>query len=225
VAASFTRSCGEVILPGFKLSRSSVASRSVTPRHATSLSIGGKAVARAQPPRARSIPSSARLTTCWIAESQPQAALVILLDVPQRKTDEAVAEAVPLTAARTSAASGGGPGANDPLVGELRRAGLLPLLVLHLLASGPSYGNALIEGISISTGGLISVNPNTMYPLLRALEESEFVTGEWEHPERRSRRFYAITEQGELERQRLAAEIKPRLEEVASALELLRRVL
>ena len=202
-----------------------MASPSVTSKLATSLSIGRKVVARAQPPRAPSILSSARSTTCWIAEPRPQAALVILLGVPQRKTDEAVAEAVPLTAGRASAASGGGPGANDPLVGELRRAGLLPLLVLHLLASGPSYGNALIEGISISTGGLISVNPNTMYPLLRALEESEFVTGEWEHPERRSRRFYAITEQGKLERQRLAAEIKPRLEEVASALELLRRVL
>jgi len=145
--------------------------------------------------------------------------------VPRRQTDEAVAEAVPLSATGSAAAASGGPGTSDPLVGELRRAGLLPLLVLHLLAGGPSYGNALIEGISISTGGLISVNPNTMYPLLRSLEESEFVTGEWEHPERRSRRFYAITEQGELERQRLAAEIKPRLEEVASALELLRRVL
>jgi len=145
--------------------------------------------------------------------------------VSQRKTDEAVAEAVPLTSARAPAATGGGPGGSDPLVGELRRAGLLPLLVLHLLSGGPSYGNALIEGISISTGGLISVNPNTMYPLLRSLEENAFVTGEWEHPQRRSRRFYAITEQGEIERQRLAAEIKPRLEEVASALELLRRVL
>jgi len=145
--------------------------------------------------------------------------------VSRRQTDEAVAEAVPLSAARAAAVAGGGPGTTDPLVGELRRAGLLPLLVLHLLSGGPSYGNALIEGISISTGGLISVNPNTMYPLLRSLEENEFVTGEWEHPERRSRRFYAITEQGELERQRLAAEIKPRLEEVASALELLRRVL
>ncbi|MEI7691413.1 MAG: PadR family transcriptional regulator [Actinomycetes bacterium] len=145
--------------------------------------------------------------------------------MPRRQTDEAVAEAVPLSATGSAAAASGGPGTSDPLVGELRRAGLLPLLVLHLLAGGPSYGNALIEGISISTGGLISVNPNTMYPLLRSLEESEFVTGEWEHPERRSRRFYAITEQGELERQRLAAEIKPRLEEVASALELLRRVL
>ncbi|MCX6369890.1 MAG: PadR family transcriptional regulator [Solirubrobacterales bacterium] len=145
--------------------------------------------------------------------------------MPRRQTDKAVAEAVPLSATGSAAAASGGPGTSDPLVGELRRAGLLPLLVLHLLAGGPSYGNALIEGISISTGGLISVNPNTMYPLLRSLEESEFVTGEWEHPERRSRRFYAITEQGELERQRLAAEIKPRLEEVASALELLRRVL
>ena len=145
--------------------------------------------------------------------------------MPRRQTDEAVAEAVPLSATGSAAAASGGPGTSDPLVGELRRAGLLPLLVLHLLAGGPSYGNALIEGISISTGGLISVNPNTMYPLLRSLEESEFVTGEWEHPERRSRRFYAITEQGELERQRLAAEIKPRLEEGASALELLRRVL
>jgi PadR family transcriptional regulator, regulatory protein PadR len=145
--------------------------------------------------------------------------------VSRRQTDEAVAEAVPLSAARTAVAAGGGPGTTDPLVGELRRAGLLPLLVLHLLSAGPSYGNALIEGISISTGALITVNPNTMYPLLRSLEENEFVTGEWEHPQRRSRRFYAITEQGEVERQRLAAEIKPRLEQVASALELLRRVL
>ncbi len=143
----------------------------------------------------------------------------------RRQTEEAVAEAVPLKAARAGAATGGGPGTTDPLVGELRRAGLLPLLVLHLLAGGPSYGNALIEGISVSTGGLISVNPNTMYPLLRSLEENELVTGEWEHPERRSRRFYAITEQGEGERQRLAAEIKPRLDQVASALDLLRRVL
>lgn len=143
----------------------------------------------------------------------------------RRQTDEAVAEAVPLAAVRAAAAVSGGPGTADPLVGELRRAGLLPLLVLHLLSSGPSYGNALIEGISVSTGGLISVNPNTMYPLLRTLEEQSFVTGEWEHPERRSRRFYVITEQGDAERERLAEALKPRLEEVAAALELLRREL
>ena len=111
------------------------------------------------------------------------------------------------------------------MAGELRRAGIVPLLVLHLLVSGPSYGNALIEGVSISSGGLIDVNPNTMYPLLRSLEEQGMVTGEWEHPEHRSRRFYAITPEGEKERERLAAIVGPRLGEVAGALERLRREL
>ncbi len=218
-------SCAAATLADFRSNRLSAASRSATRRRATSSSIGRRVAARAPLAPALSTLSSAHSTTYSTAEPRRQATLVILLGVSERKTDEAVAEAVPLTATRTSTNTGGGPGGSDPLVGELRRAGLLPLLVLHLLSAGASYGNALIEGISISTGGLISVNPNTMYPLLRALEENEFVTGEWEHPERRSRRFYAITEQGELERQRLVAEIKPRLEEVASALELLRRVL
>ncbi len=92
--------------------------------------------------------------------------------------------------------SGPAPARRDPIAGELRRAGLLPLLVLHLLADGPSYGNQLIEQIGELTGGLLSVNPNTMYPLLRALEQQGLAEGAWEHPERRSRRFYAITPAG-----------------------------
>ena len=138
-----------------------------------------------------------------------------------------MARAAPLESARKAAGAqaGAGPGTADPVAGELRRAGLVPLLVLHLLRPGPSYGNALIEGIAVSSGGLIEVNPNTMYPLLRSLEEQGFVTGEWEHPERRSRRFYAITPDGERERERLAAIVGPRLGEVAGALERLRREL
>ena len=138
-----------------------------------------------------------------------------------------MARAAPLESAREAAGvgAGGGPGTSDPVAGELRRAGIVPLLVLHLLGSGPSYGNALIEGISISSGGLIDVNPNTMYPLLRSLEEQGFVNGEWEHPERRSRRFYAITPEGEKERERLASVVGPRLGEVADSLERLRREL
>ena len=105
-----------------------------------------------------------------------------------KATEEAVAQAAPLAAAR--AAAGGGSGSADPLVAELRRAGLLPLLVLHLLRDEPSYGNALIERVGGATNGLVAVNPNTMYPLLRRLEADGFVAGEWEHPERRSRRAW-----------------------------------
>jgi PadR family transcriptional regulator, regulatory protein PadR len=144
--------------------------------------------------------------------------------MPQRDTEKAVAEAAPLDAAR--AASGArevrGAGAGDPVAGELRRAGVLPLLVLHLLAQGPSYGNQLIERIGELTGGLLTVNPNTMYPLLRSLEQQSMVAGSWEHPERRSRRFYAITSGGVAERERLREEIAPRLDAVAQSIARLR---
>ncbi len=111
----------------------------------------------------------------------------------------------------------------DPLVGDLRRAGLLALLVLHYSAQQPSYGNRLIERIEQLTDGALVVNPNTMYPLLRSLEERGLLAGEWEHPERRSRRFYTITEAGEAERERLAAALEPRMARIARSIRAIRQ--
>jgi DNA-binding PadR family transcriptional regulator len=144
-------------------------------------------------------------------------------------TTRAVAEAAPLEAARAAAGAreaaggrGGGSGSADPLAGDLRRAGLLPLLVLHFLADGPSYGNQLMARVEEVTGGLVAVNPNTMYPLLRRLEADGLVAAEWEHPERRSRRFYALTPAGRARREELAAEVAPHLDAVARAVGLVR---
>ena len=146
-----------------------------------------------------------------------------------RRTEQAVAEAASLEAARAAAGArggraggAGGPGTSDPLVGELRRAGLLRLLVLHFCAEGPCYGNRLMERIAEVTGGLVAVNPNTMYPMLRALESEGLVAGEWEHPERRSRRFYRLTEAGEAERGELAGRVSDALDRVAGSIEALR---
>jgi len=142
-------------------------------------------------------------------------------------TESAVAEAAARSDVRVAAGgpAAGGPGSADPLVGGLRKAGLLRLLVLHLLGSGPSYGNQLMERIGELTGGLVGVNPNTMYPLLRALEAEGLVAGEWEHPERRSRRFYRLTADGAGARELLVSEIGPRLDELACAVAELRREL
>jgi PadR family transcriptional regulator len=89
----------------------------------------------------------------------------------------------------------------------------------------PLYGGALIERIETLSRGLIAVNSNTMYPLLRRLEADGFVAGEWEHPERRSRRFYRVTEAGVAEKARLAEVVEPRFDAVAQALDDLRRAL
>ena len=112
----------------------------------------------------------------------------------------------------------------DPLTSELRRE-VLPLLVLHYISHGPSYGNQLMDRISELTAGALTVNPNTMYPLLRQLEARGLVRGEWEHPERRSRRFYRITDEGSAECARLKSEVGPRLKRIGRSIQIIQREL
>jgi PadR family transcriptional regulator, regulatory protein PadR len=107
----------------------------------------------------------------------------------------------------------------DPFTGELRRRAILPLLVLHLIDQGPSYGNQLMERIGAMTAGVLSVNPNTMYPLLRQLEARGLIEGQWEHPERRSRRYYSLTDEGRAEYGRLVEEVRPFLDAVQSSID------
>lgn len=118
--------------------------------------------------------------------------------------------------------SGGGR-ASDVFGGELRRRDVFPLLVLHLIQREPAYGNRLIEEISEITAGTITVNPNTMYPLLRQLESDAMIEGRWEHPDRRTRRFYEITDAGRAEYERLRVELEPFLETMAATIELIKR--
>jgi PadR family transcriptional regulator, regulatory protein PadR len=103
---------------------------------------------------------------------------------------------------------------SDVFGGEIRRRDVFPLLVLHLLSREPAYGNRLIEQIEGITDGAISVNPNTMYPLLKQLESRGLVDASWEHPDRRTRRFYSITPAGRREYRRLREEVEPFLDSV-----------
>jgi len=112
--------------------------------------------------------------------------------------------------------------ASDVFGGELRRRDVFPLLVLHLIEREPAYGNRLIEEIEAISGGVITVNPNTMYPLLRELESRGLIEGQWEHPDKRTRRFYTITAAGRREYARLRDELDPFLAQMARTIELIR---
>ena len=148
-----------------------------------------------------------------------------MLAVPPRaRTTSKAAATTGLEAARAAveappALPGAGPGSADPLIGDLRRAGLLPLLVLHFAGGGPAYGNQLIERIAELTGGALTVNPNTMYPLLRQLESRGLIEGKWEHPERRTRRYYSITAEGQAEYARLVDDVRPFLDSVSASID------
>jgi PadR family transcriptional regulator PadR len=110
-------------------------------------------------------------------------------------------------------------GDRDPFTGELRKRDILPMLVLHFMKDDPSYGNQLIERISSVTHGVVSVNPNTMYPLLRQLEGRGLIEGKWEHPERRSRRYYSLTAAGRREYRRLVKEVRPFLDSIGRSID------
>jgi DNA-binding PadR family transcriptional regulator len=141
---------------------------------------------------------------------------------PRKVTRRAVAETTSLADAQAAVREpvrkrSSGPA--DPFTGELRRREVLPLLVMHLMAAGPSYGNQLMDRISGLTEGVLSVNPNTMYPLLRQLEARGLIEGRWEHPERRSRRYYSLTAEGKKEYRRLRKEVRPFLESVGRSID------
>ena len=137
-----------------------------------------------------------------------------------KPVSEAVAEATRTRVPRERR-RGGRP--SDVFGGEIRRRDVFPLLVLHLISREPDYGNRLIEEIEEITQGVISVNPNTMYPLLRELESRGLIEGRWEHPDKRTRRYYSITAAGRAEYRRLTEELEPFLDSVIRSVTLIKR--
>ncbi|UNO42116.1 PadR family transcriptional regulator [Streptomyces sp. MST-110588] len=74
---------------------------------------------------------------------------------------------------------------------ELRR-GTVVLACLGLLRE-PQYGYALLE--TLNAAG-VTVDGNTLYPLLRRLEKQGLLTSEWNTDESRPRKFYRVSADG-----------------------------
>ena len=112
--------------------------------------------------------------------------------------------------------------AEEVLKGPVKSKTVLPVLVLHLLEEQPGHGLALMQRVEALCGGLLAVNTNTVYPLLRRLEERGFVTGEWDHPTKRARRLYRITPAGRERLSRIKSNMLPYLQMLAESVERLR---
>jgi len=115
--------------------------------------------------------------------------------------------------------------AGEVIRGPVKSKTIFPVLVLHLLAEQPDHGSGLMERIETICLGLLAVNTNTIYPLLRRLEERGFIVGEWEHPTKRSRRYYRITPEGRDRLQRIKTGMLPYLDLLSGSISRLRREL
>jgi PadR family transcriptional regulator, regulatory protein PadR len=84
---------------------------------------------------------------------------------------------------------------------ELRR-GCLALAVLTQLRT-ERYGYTLRKGLA--DDGL-EIDESTLYPLLRRLESQGLLVSEWREEEKRNKRFYRLSPQGERVLSRLLSE-------------------
>ena len=158
-------------------------------------------------------PGSARSRAARKAAAEAKRAAEAQEFAPAGRPSDVFGADLPL---KTPGAPAGGP----------RRRDMFTLLVLHLISkseTGASYGNQLIERIEGITDGAVSLNPNTMYPLLRELEGGGLIEGRWEHPEKRSRRLYTVTDQGRQEYARLRDGVEPFLDSIIKTITLIKR--
>jgi PadR family transcriptional regulator PadR len=76
---------------------------------------------------------------------------------------------------------------------ELRRGSLILAVLAQLRTE--LYGYALRK--SLTDSGLV-IDENTLYPLLRRLETQGLLTSHWREEEKRNKRFYRLSPDGEL---------------------------
>lgn len=106
--------------------------------------------------------------------------------------------------------------------GEVKTKTVFPALVLRMLQAQPDSGYGLMQRIA-TLGGIFPVNPNTIYPLLRRLEDRGFIRGELDPSTKRGTMLYRITASGEERLERIKANFKPYLTNLIAALEKMRR--
>jgi DNA-binding PadR family transcriptional regulator len=76
--------------------------------------------------------------------------------------------------------------------------GYIRMGVLILLSKKPAHGYEIMKEINSRTKGFWQPTPGGVYPILRDLEKSRYIKGEWQTQKNRRLKVYKITEAGEL---------------------------
>ncbi len=76
--------------------------------------------------------------------------------------------------------------------------GYIRMGVLILLNKKPSHGYEIMKQINTRTKGFWQPTAGGVYPVLRDLEKSGYIVGEWQLQKNRKIKVYKITESGEL---------------------------
>ena len=82
--------------------------------------------------------------------------------------------------------------------------GEIRLVLLSLVAEGPSHGYELMKKLEERSGGVYRASAGTIYPTLQQLEDEGLITSESQE----GKRVYRLTDAGRRELERLDEEVK-----------------
>lgn len=69
-------------------------------------------------------------------------------------------------------------------------------LILSVLKENDMYGYKIIKKLEKQHEDIFVLKEGTLYPILHALEEENFLDSYWEETEDRKRKYYSITKKG-----------------------------
>src|SRR5215471_8121649 len=85
----------------------------------------------------------------------------------------------------------------SPMLDRELKKGSAELLILSLVEARPRHGYEISKLIEARSGGTLSFNVASLYPLLYRLEKRGWIAGRWvEKAGQRRRRYYRLTAAG-----------------------------
>lgn len=73
------------------------------------------------------------------------------------------------------------------------------MMILQVIARGPSYGYEIGQTVSERSGGYFELKEGSLYPALHRLERQGLLRSSWREAEGRRRKYYELTDAGRAE--------------------------
>jgi transcriptional regulator len=80
--------------------------------------------------------------------------------------------------------------------------GTVDMLILEVVAGGPSYGYEITQTVLARSAGSFELKEGSLYPALHRLERQQLLSSYWTEHDGRRRKYYRLTASG---RKQLAA--------------------
>ena len=82
---------------------------------------------------------------------------------------------------------------------SLLQASALEMLVLEVIAQGPSYGYEIAQTVAGRSNGTFEMKEGSLYPALHRLGRQKLLRSFWREADGRRRKYYDLTEAGKKE--------------------------